>query len=70
MTVARTLTGQTMVWSKNGKHLKMFPDPTNRQKFIVQIHGPQGGLHGTIRVDISDFRQGLILAEVGKRRDK
>ena len=70
MAVARTRTGKTVVWGDGDKRLEMFPDPINRQKFIIQIYGPRGGLHGTTRIDISDFRQGLILTEVGKRRDK
>lgn len=70
MSVHKTPAGSTVVWGSGKKHFKMVTDPINDQKIILQIYGPHGGLHGTIRVDISDFRQGLILAEVGKRRDK
>lgn len=50
---------------KDNKELRLIKDILDEDKTIVQIHGPRGGMQGTIRVDNSDLRQALLLAGIG-----
>lgn len=69
MTVYTKHDSTVIVIPGSGKELHLVKDALNSQKIIVQVYGPNGGLHGTARVDLSDFRAGLLLAGVGTKRE-
>ena len=54
----------TYVPARTGKELRFVRDPLNEHKIIVQLYGPRGGLHGTIRLPVAQVKEGLHLAEM------
>lgn len=57
-----------IVPTSKGKKLTIALNTASRM-VTIKIFGPRGGMQGTISVELDDFREGLILAGVGKRRD-